>query len=96
MARRSWLDESGETTLIDDYARQTGSFIEAMTDGKIDESELSQQEARLVELMKKIEPKLDDDQHAEITELLCEMSAYNVMQMVHMMHQARPKTQFQG
>ena len=96
MARRSWLDESGETTLIDDYARQTGSFIDAMADGKIDASELSQQESRLVDLMKKIEPKLDDEQHAEITALLCEMSAYNVMQMVHMLHQAKPKTQFQG
>ena len=96
MARRSWLDESGETSLIDDYAQQTGSFIDAMADGKIDESELSDQEARLVSLMKKIEPKLDDDQHAEMTELLCEMSAYNVMQMVHLLHQAKPKTQFQG
>ena len=96
MARRSWLDESGETSLIDDYAQQTGSFIDAMADGKIDESELSEQEARLVGLMKRIEPKLDDDQHTEITELLCEMSAYNVMQMVHLLHQAKPKTQFQG
>ena len=96
MARRSWLDESGETSLIDDYAQQTGSFIDAMADGKIDESELSEQEARLVGLMKKIEPKLDDDQHTEITELLCEMSAYNVMQMVHLLHQAKPRTQFQG
>jgi len=96
MARRSWLDESGEISLIDGYARQTGSFIDAIADGKIDESELSEQESRLVGLMKKIEPKLDDDQHAEITELLCELSAYNVMQMVHMLHQARPKTQFQG
>ena len=96
MARRSWLDESGETSLIDDYAQQTGSFIDAMADGKIDESELSEQEARLVGLMKRIEPKLDDDQHTEITELLCEMSAYNVMQMVHLLHQAKPRTQFQG
>lgn len=96
MTRRSWLDESGETTLIDDYARQTGSFIDAMADGKIDASELSAQEERLVGLMKKIEPKLDDDQHAEMTELLCELSAYNVMQMVHLLHEARPKTQFQG
>jgi flagellin-specific chaperone FliS len=96
MARRSWLDESGETTLIDDYAQQTGSFINAMADGKIEESELAAHEARLVALMKKIEPKLDDEQHAELTELLCELSAYNVMQMVHMLHEARPVTQFKG
>ncbi len=96
MARKSWLDEKGESTLIDDYAQQTGSFIDAMAEGKIVESEVAQQEAKLVDLMKIIEPKLDDEQHAAITELLCELSAYNVMQMLHMFSNARPKTQFQG
>ena len=96
MTRKSWLDDKGESTLIDDYAQQTTSFIEAMADGKIDDDEIANHEAKLVELMKKIEPKLDDAQHAEITELLCELSAFNVMQMLHMMHQSRPKTQFRG
>jgi len=91
MARKAWLDEKGESTLIDDYAQQTTSFIEAMADGKIVAEEVSAQEAKLVELMKQIEPKLDDDQHAEITELLCELSAYNVMQMLNTFHESRPK-----
>ena len=90
MARMSWLDSAGETTLIDNYAQKSGSFIEAMADGNIDESEVKAQEAKLVALMKKVEPKLDDDQHAEITELLCELSAYNLMQMLHMIHSSRP------
>jgi len=68
MARKAWLDAKGESTLIDDYAQQTSSFIEAMADGKIVAEEVSAQEAKLVELMKQIEPKLDDDQHAEITD----------------------------
>ena len=91
MARKAWLDAKGESTLIDDYAQQTSSFIEAMADGKIVAEEVSAQEAKLVELMKQIEPKLDDDQHAEITELLCELSAYYVMQMLNMFHESRPK-----
>ena len=91
MARKAWLDAKGDSTLIDDYAQQTSSFIEAMADGKIVAEEVSAQEAKLVELMKQIEPKLDDDQHAEITELLCELSAYNVMQMLNMFHESRPK-----
>ena len=91
MARKAWLDAKGESTLIDDYAQQTSSFIEAMANGKIVAEEVSAQEAKLVELMKQIEPKLDDDQHAEITELLCELSAYNVMQMLNMFHESRPK-----
>ncbi len=36
MARKSWLDESAQTTLIDDYARELGSFVEAMADGVVD------------------------------------------------------------
>ena len=96
MARKSWLDDKGETTLIDDYAKQTGSFIDAMADGKIVYQEVADQEAKLVDLMKKIEPKLNDEQHAEITELLCELSAYNVLQMLNMFQQARPVTQFKG
>lgn len=96
MARKSWLDEQGETTLIDDYAKQTGTFIDAMSDGKVVEQEVVDQEARLVDLMKKIEPALDDETHAQVTELLCELSAYNVMQMLNMFHQARPQTQFRG
>ncbi len=92
MARKSWTDDSGESTLIDDYAQQTGAYIDAMADGRVDANEVSAQEAKLVELMKQIEPKLDDDQHAEITELLCQMSAFNAMQMLHMFDEARTKS----
>jgi len=90
MARKSWLDDKGETTLIDGYAQQSSTFIQAMADGNIDDKEVEQQEAKLVALMKKIEPNLSDEQHAEITELLCEMSAFNVMQMLNVIHQSRP------
>ena len=89
MARKSWLDDKGETTLIDGYAQQSTDFIQAMADGKIDESEVEQQEAKLVALMKKIEPNLSDEQHAELTELLCELSTFNVMQMLHVLHKSR-------
>ena len=89
MTRKSWMDEQGETTLIDDYGRQSASFIDAMSDGKIDPSEVEAQEAKLVALMKKIEPTLDDDQHAAITQLLCEMSVYSVMQLLSTAYEAR-------
>lgn len=90
MTRKSWLDEKGESTMIDEYARQSSDFIAAMADGKIDDSEVEKQEAKLVALMKKVEPNLSDEQHAEMTELLCEMSAFNVMQMLNLIHQSRP------
>jgi hypothetical protein len=96
MARRSWLDDAAQTTLIDDYARDLGSFIDAMADGVVDEDELARQEARVVELMREIEPQLDDAMHEQLTKLLCETSAFSIMQVLHSLYEARPKTQFQG
>lgn len=96
MARKSWLDDKAETTLIDDYARELGSFIESMADGVLDASEVAGQEQRVVALMKEIEPQLDDKMHEQLTKLLCEMSALSVMQVLHELCEARPKTAFRG
>jgi hypothetical protein len=96
MDRKSWLDDETQTPLIDTYAKQLGSFIDAMADGKVDEMEVRSQEERVVALMKEVEPQLDDKTHASVTQLLCELTAYNMMQMLQSMHAARPKTQFQG
>ena len=41
---------------------------------------LADQEQRLVALMKEVEPTLNDAQHGQVTKLLCELTAYNVMQ----------------
>jgi hypothetical protein len=96
MPRMNWLDEKSETTLIDDYARNMESFVDAMADGKIDDHELEKQENRLVELMKEVEPSLDDATHEKMTQLLCEMSAYSAMSTLHAIWQSRPKTTFRG
>ena len=96
MARQPWLDEASQTPLIDDYAQQMGSFLEAMADGKIDDSELAKQESVVADLLKEVEPQLSDEQHESVTKLLCELSVYNMMQMLHMIHEARPTTEFRG
>ncbi len=96
MARTSWLDDDAQTTLIDDYARNLTSFVDAMADGVVDAQEVAGQEQRVVELMKQIEPQLDDALHEQVTKLLCELSAFNVMQLLHSLYEARPKTKFQG
>jgi hypothetical protein len=96
MDRKSWLDDETQTPLIDTYAQQLSSFIDALADGKVDETEVRAQEERVVALMKEVEPQLDDTMHAGVTQLLCELTAYNMMQMLQTMHAARPKTQFQG
>src|SRR5262245_21112611 len=94
--RLRWLDDKTDTPLIDDYARQLQSFIDTMADGRVDAAEIGGQEQRLVKLMRKVEPQLDDELHAQVTELLCELTAYDLMQTLYQMHQARPATTFRG
>ena len=94
--RPSWVDELTQTPLIDDYARQLESFISAMADGRVDENEVTGQEQRVVNLLKEIAPQLDDALHATVTQLLCELTAYAIMQMLYAMEQSRPKAVFQG
>jgi len=93
--KQSWLDEK-QSPQIDGYAQKLGTFVEAMADGRIDDKELADQEKRLVTLLKSVEPTLNDTQHSEVTKLLCELTAYNVMQTLNSLQSARPKTKFQG
>ncbi len=95
-ARAPWFDEKTHHPLIEESAKKLDSFVAAMADGKIEPKELRDQEARLVGLMKEIEPKLDDELHEKVTRLLCELTAYDLMQMAHTMQEARPKTKFRG
>lgn len=88
MARKSWFDES-EAPVIDKYAQEMKSFLEAMADGKITDVELDGQEKRLVVAMKKVEAILSDEQHEAVTQLLCEMAAYDLMKVVHSVSKPR-------
>ena len=94
--RTNWLDDSTEAPMIHDYARRLSGFMEAMADGKIESHELKEQEARLVALMKKVEPELNDKLHEQVTHLLCELTAYNIMHTLHELASARPKVKFHG
>jgi len=49
-----------------------------------------------VKLMKEVEPVLPPELHAKVTQLLYELTAYDLMQILHAMEQARPKAVFQG
>ena len=60
MARKSWVDPETNEPLIDDYAKKMANFMQAFADGVITEQEISDQEARLVDLMREVEEHLDD------------------------------------
>jgi hypothetical protein len=90
--RVDWFDDKDGSPLIDDYANRLGHFLDAVADGKIDHKELDAQEKRLTEHLKKVDKMLDDEQHAAVTELLCEVSAYSAMQILGTLAESAPKT----
>ena len=49
----------------------------------VTKQELAGQEQRLLESMKKVEPNLNDELHAKVTEVLVELTAYNIMRLLH-------------
>jgi hypothetical protein len=94
MARTSWFDDKAEHPLIQEQLEKLDSFTTAMADGVITTQELAGQEQRLMAAMKQIEPQLGDDLHAGVTKLLVELTAYNVMRLLHELHAERARMAF--
>ena len=93
--KQSWLDDKAHPLIVE-YVQKLTTFVDAMADGRIDDPELAAQEQRLVASLKEVEPTLNDGQHAQVTKLLCELTAYNVMQTLNSLQSARPKSTFRG
>lgn len=96
MARTSWIEDETGAPLIEQQARRLDHFVEAFADGRVDQSELEAQERRVTRLMREIEPQLDVGLHEKVTELLCEIVSFDIMQCVFSMQQSAPKTKFRG
>ena len=62
---------------------QLTTFTDALADGMVSKQELAGQEQRLVAAMKKVEPALSDELHAKVTDVLVELTAYNIMRLLH-------------
>jgi hypothetical protein len=94
--KSAWFDETSHESLIAAQAQRVDSFLQAIADGKVTEEEVKAQESRVVKLMQEIEPKLDPALHEKVTQLLCELTAYDLMQSLNMMQSARPASKFRG
>jgi hypothetical protein len=95
MAKTSWFDDKAGHEQIQDRVRHLESFTDALADGVITSQELDVQEKRLVEAMKKAEPLLNDDQHAQVTTVLVELTAYNIMRLLHELQRERARLAIQ-
>lgn len=96
MARTSWFDEQATHPVIQERAAKLDSFTSAMADGIVSTQELTDQEARLVKAMKALEADLSDELHAKVTTVLVELTAFDVMRLLHQLQAQRPRTVFKG
>jgi len=83
MARIDWLDEKTNVPVIDEQVQKLTTFVEAMADGVIEKTELEKQQSSVVQAMKAVQGDLNDAQHEKVTRLLVELSAYNIMRLLH-------------
>jgi hypothetical protein len=88
MARASWLDDDHHPDL-DTHVGKLEHFTASLADGVIDAKELATQEDHLTKAMRAVEGSLTDDQHAKVTRLLAELTAYSVMRTMYEMAQAK-------
>ena len=58
--------------------------------------ELQAQEERLAAAMKTLEGQLSDEPHAKVTTVLVELTAYNVMRLLHELQAQHARTAFGG
>ena len=92
--RLSWLDEKAGHEAIQERASKLESFTSALADGVVSRNELSAQEQRLVAAMRAAESTLNDDQHRQVTTVLVELTAYNVMRTLHELQTERARLAF--
>jgi hypothetical protein len=94
MARASWFDDRAEHPVIQEQIAKLESFTSAMADGVVEKRELDAQEQRVSAAMKNLEPELSDELHARVTNVLVELTAYNVMRLLHELHAGRARVAF--
>jgi predicted thioredoxin/glutaredoxin len=94
VARTSWFDEKAGEPIFQEQLKNLESFTTAMADGVVTRQELTGQEKRLVEAMKGVESELPDALHEKTTKLLVELTAYNIMRLLHELQAERARVAF--
>jgi hypothetical protein len=94
MARSSWFDDKAEHPVLQEQLGKLESFTSALADGVVSKQELDGQEQRLVKAMKSLDTSLTDEQHAKATTVLLELTAYNVMRLLHELETQRARIAF--
>lgn len=83
MARDGWFDGQGVDLLRDEFLEDHAAWRRYIADGQITAAEILEQEGRITEMLKRVEPTLDDAQHEALTKVLLEYEVLVNMALVH-------------
>ena len=92
--KTSWFDDKAQHPILQERATKLESFTSALADGVVTKRELESQEQRLTAALKQLEPELSDALHEKVTTVLVELSAYNVMRLLHELNAERARMAF--
>jgi hypothetical protein len=94
VARTSWFDDKAGHPVFQEQVEKLESFTSALADGQVSKQELDGQERRLVAAMKALEPALNDEQLRQATTVFVELTAYNIMRLLHELQTERARMSF--
>ena len=83
MDRDGWFDGKGVDLLRDEFLEDHAAWRRYIADGQITAAEILEQETRIIEMLKEVEPTLSDVQHAALTKVLLEYEVLVNMALVH-------------
>jgi len=72
MTRKSWFDPETNEMMFSKYLEQMESWQKALADGIVEPEEVRQQAEKVSEMLRALEPKLSDELHEELTQILYE------------------------
>jgi tellurite resistance protein len=80
MVRSSWFDDKSNELKFSKYVEQMESWQKAAADGVVQPEELQKQMERVAEMLRALEPKLSDEVHEQLTNILYELAVFYGMQ----------------
>ena len=79
MGRKSWFDPESNEAMFSKYLEQMESWQNALADGKVQPEELQAQAGKVSEMLRVLEPKLSDELHQEVSQVMYEWSVLQAM-----------------
>lgn len=79
MDRDGWFDGQGIELRDAEVVNRQQSWVEYSRDSLIESGEIDSQEETIYELLRKLEPKLSDELHADLTTVLVEIEVLKAM-----------------